>query len=182
MISKFGVGAKNAGFYLGDKISVITKEAGDPMVREFSLDKHEFSEKRRNQQMVYSGKILSRLVGQDCNSPLVQNLCKEGVHPALLDRLDMIEKTKEFAQDHFCVILVRLKVEKIPTLTDRECEHITSDLANIYHFYLHPEQLPNPLVSSINKKFKLFNGKGMSAIPSNFKTSVDTVRGCSQNP
>ena len=42
MIGKFGVGAKQAGFYLGDRISVITKSKGDTNVNEFTLDTAEF--------------------------------------------------------------------------------------------------------------------------------------------
>jgi len=42
MISKFGVGAKHAGFFLGTSISVISKTREADTIYEFSMDKAAF--------------------------------------------------------------------------------------------------------------------------------------------
>jgi HSP90 family molecular chaperone len=53
-ISKFGVGAKQGGFYLGDRIHIFTKNAKEESVLEFCLDESEFEEKyRRNEPVRY---------------------------------------------------------------------------------------------------------------------------------
>ena len=47
MIGKYGVGAKNAGFYLGDCISIVTKTREDEHINEFKLDKKVLDMKNR---------------------------------------------------------------------------------------------------------------------------------------
>ena len=47
MIGKYGVGAKNAGFYLGDCISIVTKTREDEHIKEFKLDKKVLDMKNR---------------------------------------------------------------------------------------------------------------------------------------
>jgi structural maintenance of chromosomes flexible hinge domain-containing protein 1 len=51
-ISMFGVGSKEAGFYLGDTIHIITKSKSSEKVIEFVLDEKEMEEKHHNNQDV----------------------------------------------------------------------------------------------------------------------------------
>ena len=177
MISKFGVGAKNAGFFLGDKVSIITKTAGDENVREFTLDKGEFNRKSELKENVYTGYITSRAVGHQ-NSPLLGGLGLR-VHSGMKDAIEAIERGNAGIDNSFNVILIRLKAENVPKFTSMEMDIITKDLANIYHFYLHPGHIPNELMrnpESPIKKLKGWIGHGMNLIEtSGFTTSVDRL-------
>ena len=58
-ISKFGVGAKQAGFYLGTRIHVLTTTSGSSKILELILDKNEIEERSYNDEDVYKGHISS---------------------------------------------------------------------------------------------------------------------------
>ena len=49
-ISKYGVGAKQAGFFLGHRLHVITKTAGSSSVLEFMMCPDEMKERFRNNE------------------------------------------------------------------------------------------------------------------------------------
>lgn len=53
-ISKFGVGSKEAGFYLGDRLHVITKSHECDQAIELVLDENEMDRKYKNDQNVYN--------------------------------------------------------------------------------------------------------------------------------
>jgi hypothetical protein len=59
-ISKFGVGSKQAAFYIGDALTVITKMAKSNMACEFTLSVSELAAKYRNREGL-SNTISSRL-------------------------------------------------------------------------------------------------------------------------
>jgi hypothetical protein len=51
-ISKFGVGAKQGGFYLGDRLHIFTKNREEESVLEFCLDENKFQEKFQGGEQV----------------------------------------------------------------------------------------------------------------------------------
>uniref|UniRef100_A0AAZ3S322 SMC hinge domain-containing protein n=1 Tax=Oncorhynchus tshawytscha TaxID=74940 RepID=A0AAZ3S322_ONCTS len=59
-ISYFGVGGKQAVFYIGQSTRMITKPAGSPDVHELIISKEEFERKERNKEDIYSGFIRNR--------------------------------------------------------------------------------------------------------------------------
>ena len=61
MIGKFGVGAKQAGFYLGDRISVITKSKGDTNVNLHWIQQN--LKQKRGGGQVFSGEMFSEKDG-----------------------------------------------------------------------------------------------------------------------
>ncbi len=56
-ISKFGVGAKHAGFYLGDSIRVLTKTKECDRILEFSLEDSKMKERYDNHDNVIGDEI-----------------------------------------------------------------------------------------------------------------------------
>lgn len=143
MISKFGVGAKNAGFYLGEKLCVITKNKTSTNVLELVLDKKGMDEKYREGRIdeVFRANVPVRPAGarsdtlQDCNLP--DSLTRE------------IRKME--TGNSFTAVIVKLK----PRHQEQICQdlEITKlELANIYHFYLNPNDLPDKLIPEISAR------------------------------
>ncbi|XP_039983129.1 structural maintenance of chromosomes flexible hinge domain-containing protein 1 isoform X2 [Xiphias gladius] len=62
-ISYFGVGGKQAVFYIGDSTRMISKPVGSPDVHELVLSKEDFERKERNKEDIYSGIIRNRKPG-----------------------------------------------------------------------------------------------------------------------
>ena len=166
MIGKFGVGAKQAGFYLGDRISIITKVCDSEYVHEFTLDKKDFEEKAERGDQVFRGEIYSRRV--DGHSHILSTLGQ--------DSLIMSNRARDYerSQQQFCIILIRLQTPTVASMSDRRSlDQLESDLANIYHFYLHPEHLPNNLITR-SGYFSRHDLQGSIAIRnSDFKQSVN---------
>uniref|UniRef100_A0A8D0A8U5 Structural maintenance of chromosomes flexible hinge domain containing 1 n=1 Tax=Sander lucioperca TaxID=283035 RepID=A0A8D0A8U5_SANLU len=65
-ISYFGVGGKQAAFYIGDSTRMITKPVGSPDVHELVLSKEDFERKEKNKEDIYSGTIKNRKVRRSC--------------------------------------------------------------------------------------------------------------------
>lgn len=63
-ISYFGVGGKQAVFYIGQSVRMISKPASSPDVHEFIMSKDDFERKERNKEDIYSGFIRNRKVSE----------------------------------------------------------------------------------------------------------------------
>ncbi len=161
LLSKFGVGAKQAGFYLGERLRVITLQkdsvASKDAVKEFCLDELELDEKfskNGNDANLYSGKIYSRPVGE------------VELHASEDEKTfqDLIIKLKEhevnFMNSNFTIIVIKLRPEIIiKLLNEIEIESLARNMAQIYYFYLHPKHQFNQLCNGEDKRFKITREK-----------------------
>jgi structural maintenance of chromosomes flexible hinge domain-containing protein 1 len=143
MISKFGVGAKNAGFYLGEKLCVITKKKQSTKVLELVLDKKGMDEKYREGRAdeVFRATVPVRLAGaksgilEDCSLP---------------DSVTREIRTMETGSC-FTAIIIKLKPRHQLQIC-QELQITKQELANIYHFYLNPNDLPDTLIPELSAR------------------------------
>lgn len=123
-ISYFGVGGKQAVFFMGHSTRIITKTSNSQDVHEFLLSIEEFEKKERNKEPIYNGYIRNRKptdfshVSEDEKS---------------LRNLIMEEKDKE---SFTAVIVTGVQPEHIQYLKNFRHLWITQ-LAHIYHYYVH---------------------------------------------
>lgn len=137
-IGKFGVGAKQGGFFLGDRIKTITKSSTaherDPWLC-FILDAEELLQRQRNQQNVYEGFITPF---RDLNYVLAEDE-KENV-----DLLHDLTRHLAHDSDQGAVFIIRLKSHVTDFFRkNQNCHIFERELADIHYFHLHPEQRPS---------------------------------------
>ncbi|XP_009301910.2 structural maintenance of chromosomes flexible hinge domain-containing protein 1 isoform X1 [Danio rerio] len=124
-ISYFGVGGKQAVFYIGQSVRMISKPASSPDVHEFIMSKDDFERKERNKEDIYSGFIRNRKPG-DCShvdkseEMFLQSIMRE-----------------EIGKESFtAVVITGIQQEHINYLK----QHFilwTRELAHTYHYYIH---------------------------------------------
>ncbi|KAL4217928.1 inactivation of X chromosome by DNA methylation [Mactra antiquata] len=124
-ISYFGVGGKQAVFFIGTSTRMITRPIGSQDVHELTISKDEFEKKERNNEEIYSGFIRNRKVGDashiDKDDTILKNL------------IEVEEETRE----HFTVVVIQgISKEHLLYLKDK-MKDWTRQLAHIYHYYLH---------------------------------------------
>ncbi|KAJ8376703.1 hypothetical protein SKAU_G00072830 [Synaphobranchus kaupii] len=124
-ISYFGVGGKQAVFYIGQSTRMITKPAGAMDVHELLLSKEEFEKKEKNKEDIYKGFILNRMPG---DSSHITHEDERFLHNLIAE---------EVAQDHFTAVVVTgVQPEHVAFL--RADFHLwTRELAHVYHYYVH---------------------------------------------
>ena len=139
-ISKFGVGAKEAGFFLGDRLRVITRVAGGCLL-ELSMDEKEYAARFERNENVYSGQIHRE---KD-----VQQLMRSGLVSAdelrVGELAEVVDRCAQ-ASPQFTAIVIRLRPD-VASKFDQRYELIFSELSWIHHFYLHPEHSPNVILN-----------------------------------
>jgi hypothetical protein len=139
-ISKFGVGAKQAGFFLGDKLCITTRRLGENSILELDLDEEEFERRERNREAVFQDTIRAR---------------KPRSEPSTLPRttnspsLDAFILNYELENPHFTIIAIRIRPFVLSGLERDERESnipmvnkLGKELADIYYFHLHSECIP----------------------------------------
>ncbi|XP_016887279.1 structural maintenance of chromosomes flexible hinge domain-containing protein 1 isoform X2 [Cynoglossus semilaevis] len=141
-ISFFGVGGKQAVFFFGDSVRMISKSVTSPDVHELIVSAKEFERRERNQEDVYKGTIKNRKPGD--SSHVSHN-------EAFLHEIIAEEVGKE---SFTAVVITGLKAERISYLTE-EYPKWTTHLAHVYHYYIHGENgnnlsLPNSDHSNID--------------------------------
>ncbi|KAG7523924.1 structural maintenance of chromosomes flexible hinge domain-containing protein 1 [Solea senegalensis] len=124
-ISYFGVGGKQAVFYIGDSVRMISKPAGSPDVHELVLSKEEFERKEKNKEDVYGGIIKNREPG---DSSHVVNSNDRSIHTVIAE-----ERGKE---SFTAVVITGIPPEHLIYLKD-SFQQWTRDLAHTYHYYIH---------------------------------------------
>ena len=143
-ISKFGVGAKEAAFFLGDKLRVVSKTRSSEAVAELMIDGANldrlFKENWNKTAVVYENEIHLRATGDvDC--------CI--TDEAESRKLSMIEEFRhhENENDQFTYIVVRLNPIICQKLKDSDkFQGMVSDLSAVHHFYRCPEHLPHACI------------------------------------
>ncbi|CAN0422834.1 unnamed protein product, partial [Ectocarpus fasciculatus] len=137
-ISKFGVGAKQAGFYIGDRIAIKTRKRNEPIL-EFVIDERRLEQRSQEKGAVFRDSIVVR------GEPDREAAPAEG-----LSSMEEYITRHQRENSHFTVIILRMRphietsMRRSPDIT----VSLSKDLADIYHFHLHPNDLPNALVRS----------------------------------
>ena len=143
-ISKFGVGAKQSGFFLGDRIRVVTSPVKSSEVFELKLDENVFEERYKMGQQVFTADVYQRPLGSsDTYAPDDEKENKL--------MMSMIESFEKKNSDHFTVIIVRLRDKIVRDLySNNRFQEVPYELALVYHYHLHPENRPDEILSRLS--------------------------------
>eukprot|EP00117_Sycon_ciliatum_P030786 scpid4423/ scgid5538/ Structural maintenance of chromosomes flexible hinge domain-containing protein 1 len=157
-ISYFGVGGKQAIFFIGSAVRMITREIGSDDVHELFLSKDGFDQKARERQPVYTGEILNRPPGDHHHVTA----------SAPADHLtEFIES--EPARDNFTAVVITGVSPGHVQYLRYHFKHWCRQLAHIYHYYLHG---PQGNVSEGNSKAANGAENGTSKKSTSSKSSV----------
>lgn len=140
-ISRYGVGAKQAGFFLGDMIHVITK-AQDHEFLELTLDEETFDKSYEEKQNAFSSILFSRKQSYSHGNKQYPHEVREFIN----------EYEGEHKDSHFTIMIVRLRKNITMDLQHEKHVCLFKELTRIYHFHLHPEHLPNALISTLRSR------------------------------
>ncbi|XP_036179296.1 structural maintenance of chromosomes flexible hinge domain-containing protein 1 isoform X3 [Myotis myotis] len=124
-ISYFGVGGKQAVFFVGQSARMISKPADSQDVHELLLSKEDFEKKEKNKESIYSGFIRNR---KPCDSVHITNDDERFLHCLISEEKEKVSFT--------AVVITGVQSEHIPYL--KNYFHLwTRQLAHIYHYYIH---------------------------------------------
>ncbi|NP_001245095.1 structural maintenance of chromosomes flexible hinge domain-containing protein 1 isoform X1 [Macaca thibetana thibetana] len=124
-ISYFGVGGKQAVFFVGQSARMISKPADSQDVHELVLSKEDFEKKEKNKEAIYSGYIRNR---KPSDSVHITNDDERFLHNLIIE-----EKEKD---SFTAVVITGVQPEHIQYL--KNYFHLwTRQLAHIYHYYIH---------------------------------------------
>uniref|UniRef100_A0A2I2ZYR5 Structural maintenance of chromosomes flexible hinge domain-containing protein 1 n=1 Tax=Gorilla gorilla gorilla TaxID=9595 RepID=A0A2I2ZYR5_GORGO len=124
-ISYFGVGGKQAVFFVGQSARMISKPADSQDVHELVLSKEDFEKKEKNKEAIYSGYIRNR---KPSDSVHITNDDERFLHHLIIE-----EKEKD---SFTAVVITGVQPEHIQYL--KNYFHLwTRQLAHIYHYYIH---------------------------------------------
>ncbi|KAM7369792.1 hypothetical protein PAMP_011083 [Pampus punctatissimus] len=123
-ISYFGVGGKQAVFYIGDATRMITKPVGSPDVHELVVSKEEFEKKERNKEDIYSGTIRNRKPG-------------DSSHVSKDDRFLHSLIAEESGKESFTAVVITGVLPEHINFLKQDFATWTRQLAHIYHYYIH---------------------------------------------
>ncbi|KAM9500750.1 structural maintenance of chromosomes flexible hinge domain-containing protein 1 isoform 1-T1 [Clarias gariepinus] len=124
-ISYFGVGGKQAVFYIGQSVRIISKPVGSPDVHEFVMSKEDFQQKEKNNKEIYSGIIRNRKPGDDSHVKVDEE--------RFLQTLVLEEKGKDSFTN---IVITEIQPEHVAYLK-QDFAIWTRELAHIYHYYVH---------------------------------------------
>ena len=136
-LSFFGVGSKNAAFYLGRSVRVTTRSPNDGVVRELALDAAELEARYAAGGDVYSADLASRDAG-DATAAAAALPPGAALEPAFAG-LEASWLAAEGAAPHWTrVTVARLKPDVLAALAaDKGCRQLARTLAHLYHYYVH---------------------------------------------
>ncbi|XP_053571840.1 structural maintenance of chromosomes flexible hinge domain-containing protein 1 [Bombina bombina] len=123
-ISYFGVGGKQAVFFLGQAVRIITKPLDSKDVHEFVLSKDEFEKKEKNKEAIYTGFIRNRKPADYTHVTEDERF----LHNLILE---------EEGKDSFTTVIIT-GVQPVHIQYLKNFLHLwTRQLAHIYHYYIH---------------------------------------------
>ncbi|XP_050970942.1 structural maintenance of chromosomes flexible hinge domain-containing protein 1 isoform X1 [Labeo rohita] len=150
-ISYFGVGGKQAVFYIGQSVRMISKPAGSPDVHEFVMSKEDFEHKEMNKQEIYSGFIRNRKPGDYSHVESEEQFLQSIV-------------TEEYGKESFTAVVITGIQQEHVTYLKQNFNLWTRELAHTYHYYIHGVDgndkkigRKNDHVSNIDIKISLFD-------------------------
>ena len=128
-ISQFGVGSKQAAFFIGDRFLLMTKPGDRQTVSELYMSKEELNARWDERKNVYEDEVLYRRLGDYPQSRLNQ----VGFRGKWIR--DHIAQEKNF--EHFTsVIIGGIRESHVKSLLNN-CDEICQDICHVYHYYLH---------------------------------------------
>ncbi|XP_073245527.1 structural maintenance of chromosomes flexible hinge domain-containing protein 1-like [Porites lutea] len=129
-ISKFGVGATQAGFYLGNRIKVITKKEECPYVTEITISKEKLQQRAKEGKPVFEDYRWIR------NPSDTSTLETEEEKRCLKDVIE-----REAAYNQFTMIVITgIRDIHIESIQEDGGNSLAKNLAHVYHFYLFGER------------------------------------------
>jgi hypothetical protein len=134
-ISKFGVGSKQAGFYLGDRITVLSKPRNENKIYKFTLSGQEFSKRYESKKAVYDGKVLSFPSKNRFNEFFEE----EDVENRSNNLNQEIEEHMRKFSKQSAIFIIKLHDHIVRTLLENKSRRLPLDLGEMYYFHLHPE-------------------------------------------
>ncbi|XP_042299149.1 structural maintenance of chromosomes flexible hinge domain-containing protein 1-like isoform X1 [Sceloporus undulatus] len=124
-ISYFGVGGKQAVFFIGQSARMISKPAGSQDVHELVLSKEDFEKKEKNKESVYSGYIRNR---KPRDSSHIVNDDERFLHNLIMEEKDKTGFT--------AVVITGVQPEHVHYLKNNF--HLwMRQLTHIYHYYIY---------------------------------------------
>lgn len=124
-ISYFGVGGKQAAFYIGKSTRMISKSVKSPDVHELLLSKSLFEKKEKNKEDTYSTTILNRRPGDFAHINKSQEQFLQ----------DLI--VQECNKESFTAVVITEVLQEHINFFKEDCDVWTRQLAHIYHYYIH---------------------------------------------
>ncbi|XP_062987369.1 structural maintenance of chromosomes flexible hinge domain-containing protein 1 [Elgaria multicarinata webbii] len=136
-ISYFGVGGKQAVFFVGQSARMISKPADSQDVHELVLSKEDFEKKEKNKESIYSGYIRNR---KPSDSSHIVNDEEQFLHNLIMEEKDKASFT--------AVVITGVQPEHVQYLKNNF--HLwPRQLTHIYHYYIH-----GPKGNDINPSMK----------------------------
>ncbi|KAJ7395253.1 hypothetical protein BTVI_156751 [Pitangus sulphuratus] len=124
-ISYFGVGGKQAVFFVGQSARMISKPAESQDVHELVLSKEDFEKKEKHKEAIYSGFIRNR---KPSDSTHITSDDERFLHNLILEERDKESFT--------AVVITGVQPDHMQYL--KNYFHLwTRQLAHIYHYYIH---------------------------------------------
>ncbi|XP_030908704.2 structural maintenance of chromosomes flexible hinge domain-containing protein 1 [Melopsittacus undulatus] len=124
-ISYFGVGGKQAVFFIGQSARMISKPAESHDVHELVLSKEDFEKKEKNKEAIYSGYIQNR---KPSDSTHITSDDERFLHNLISEERDKESFT--------AVVITGVQPDHMQYL--KNYFHLwTRQLAHIYHYYIH---------------------------------------------
>ncbi|CAM5090334.1 unnamed protein product [Eretmochelys imbricata] len=124
-ISYFGVGGKQAVFFIGQSARMISKPADSHDVHELFLSKEDFEKKEKNKEAIYSGYIRNR---KPSDSAHITSDDERFLHNLIMEERDK----KSFT----AVVVTGVQPDHMQYLKNY-FNLWTRQLAHIYHYYIH---------------------------------------------
>ncbi|XP_044184398.1 structural maintenance of chromosomes flexible hinge domain-containing protein 1-like [Acropora millepora] len=123
-ISYFGVGGKQAIFFIGDATRMITKSKDCNDIHELCISQAEFERREKMRESIYGGAILNRRAGDHSHVPADEANVKQLVE-------------EEVERNSFtCVVISGIKQERMVYLRTH-FKQLCRQLSHIYHYYIH---------------------------------------------
>ncbi|KAF8056436.1 SMCHD1 [Scenedesmus sp. PABB004] len=136
-ISYFGVGSKNAAFYLGRTVKVVTKTADSDYVHELCIQAAELERRYCEGQAVYEEDMLHRTPGDACSMAPAERAFPQPQQMLAAEAASGGEGGGG-AASFTRVLIYDLKPDVLAQLCDEdEGAGVLRDLAHLYHYYLH---------------------------------------------
>ncbi len=163
-ISQFGVGSKQAAFFIGDQFFLLTKPEDRSTVSELYISKHELNSRWEDKKSVYEDEVLFRKPGKYADSRLKQlGLCGEWIKRKV---------SSETKSTHFTnVIISGIRKEHVYHFLDMHNE-LCKDICHVYHYYIHGASgftsTPSPDTLRISMKLEVY-------VESSVRNSYDLI-------
>ncbi|XP_054753736.2 structural maintenance of chromosomes flexible hinge domain-containing protein 1-like [Lytechinus pictus] len=123
-ISYFGVGGKQAVFFIGDSTRMISKPKDSKDVHEMTVSKDEFERREKCKEDIYKGIIHNRQPGEGSHLPPEDEI------------LHSLIKEEEGKENFTHVVITSVKSQHIKFLKE-DFTRWSRQLAHIYHYYIH---------------------------------------------